>query len=214
MECCGRGYDEVFTERQARWKARRFEQRGLTGPARAIAEWLVSGELQQGASVLEIGGGIGELQVELLRRGAGRATNVELSRSWEAEAGRLLRRSGLEGRVDRVFGDLVESPWLAGEADIVILNRVVCCYPDHAGLLRAAGERARRALVFTHPPRTPPILAGLSVVNAWERFRRREYRAFAHPPAAMLQVLTATGLREVCHERAGVWQVRGLERAA
>lgn len=213
MDCCG-SYDEVFTERQARSHRRRFEQSGLTGPGRAIVDWVVLRGLHDGASVLEIGGGVGELQVELLRRGALRAANVELSRSWEPEAGRLLDRHGLADRVERVSGDLVTQPGLAGEADVVILNRVVCCYPDYAGLLRAAGERARRALVFTHPPRTAVVRGGLAVVNAWQRARGREYRAYAHPQEDMLDVLAATGLRPVTSGRAGMWWLQGLERGA
>lgn len=213
MDCCG-GYDDVFTSRQAARERRRFERSGLTGPGLAVVDWLVSRGLHQGASVLEIGGGVGDVQVELLRRGAARSVNVELSRSWEAEAGRLLGRYGLADRAHRVLGDLVTQPRLAGTADVVILNRVVCCYPDYAGLLQGAGERARRALVFTHPPRTAFVRAGLSGVNTWQRFRRREYRAFAHPPAAMLAALADVGLRPVTRERSGLWWVQGLERAA
>ena len=213
MECCG-GYDEVFTERQARWVRGRFERRGLTGPAREIVRWLGSRGLQEGVSVLEIGGGLGELHVELLRRGAARATSVELTGSWEREARRLLAAEGLEHRVERVLGDLVHQPDLAGQADVVVLNKVVCCYPDHAALLQAAGERARRALVLSHPPRTPLVRAGLTVLNAWERLRGHDYRAYAHPPEQMLEELSATGLRPVTSERAGLWWVQGLEPVA
>lgn len=213
MDCCG-GYDEVFTERQARWLRRRFERRGLGGPGLEMVRWLGSEGLLDGVSVLEIGGGVGELQVELLRRGAARVTNVELVGSWEGEAGRLLAEHGLEGRVERVLGDLVDQPGLAGEADVVVLNRVVCCYPDVVALLRAAGERARTALVFSHPPRTLTVRAGLAVLNGWQRLRGRDYRAYAHPPETMLAVLAATGMRPVLSERAGLWRVQGLERAA
>lgn len=211
MDCCG-GYEEVFTERQARWVRRRFDRRGLTGPGREIVRWLGSRGLVEGVSVLEIGGGLGEVQVELLQRGARRVTSVELTASWETEAVRLLAAHGLDGRVERVVGDLVHQSGLAGEADVVVLNKVVCCYPDHAGLLRAAGQRARRALVFTHPPRTVPVRAGLCVLNAWQRARGRDYRSFAHPPEAMLQVLRGTGLRPVHSRQAGLWRLQSLER--
>lgn len=214
MDCCRSGYDEVFTERQARWQRRRYERRGLTGPGRAVVEWLESRGLHDGAQVLEIGGGLGELQVQLLRDGAARATNVELAGSWESEAERLLATHGLQGRVDRVLGNVVTQPGLAGEADVVILNRVVCCYPDFSALLGAAGVRARRAVVFTHPPRTSFVRAGLSLVNAWEQLRGRDYRAFAHPPAAMRGVLTDLGFRPVTRQRQGVWWLQALERAA
>lgn len=211
MDCCG-GYDEVFTERAARMLRRRFDRRGLRGPGREMVRWLDARGLVEGARVLEIGGGLGELQVELLRRGAAEVTNVELVRSYETEAARLLADQHLTGRVERVVGDLVVDPGLAGEADVVVLNRVVCCYPDAAGLLAAAGERASKALVLSHPPRTLLVRAGLAVLNSWERLRGRDYRAWAHPPAQMLAVLATTGLRPAMEGRAGVWRIQALER--
>lgn len=211
MDCCSSGYDEVFTERQARWLRRRYERRGLGEPGRSMVD-LVAARGLDGVTVLEIGGGVGELHVELLRRGAARATSVELTSSWDGEAERLLRDHGLEGRATRVCGDLVQDPGLAGEADVVVLNRVVCCYPDVAGLLAAAGSRARRTLVFSYPPRNAVVRAALALVNGWQRLRGRDYRAFAHPAAAMHEALEAVGLRPVARTRRGVWTVSALER--
>lgn len=213
MDCCGSGYDEVFTQRQARWLRRRYEQRGLGEPTRSMVDLLVDRGLA-GANVLEIGGGVGELHVELLRRGAARATSVEITGSWEEEAHRLLADHGLQDRVRRVFGDLVQDPGLAGEADIVVLNRVVCCYPDVVGLLTAAGSRARRTLVLSYPPRNAVVRAGLATVNGWQRLRGRDYRAFAHRPRAMHEVLGHVGLRSFVRTRRGVWIVSALERTA
>lgn len=211
MDCCGSGYDEVFTERQARWMRRRYASHGLGQPARTMAD-LAAAHGLDGTSVLEIGGGLGDLHVELLRRGAATATNVELSTSWERPAAELLREHGLEGRVTRVLGDLVQDPALAGEADVVVLNRVVCCYPDFPGLLAAAGRRARRTLVFSYPPRNALVRGGLAVVNGWQRLKGRDYRTFAHPSGAMHEVLEEVGLRRVAREREGVWKVSALER--
>ena len=55
----------------------------------------------EGATVLEIGGGVGEIQIELLKSGAARAVNLELSPAYEAEATELLRTSGLRARVEK-----------------------------------------------------------------------------------------------------------------
>ncbi len=162
--------------------------------------------------MLEIGGGLGELHVELLRRGAATATNVELSRSWDAQAERLLAEHGLAEHVERLIGDLVADPDLASEADIVVLNRVVCCYPDHIGLLDAAAARARRVLVFSYPSRNVAVRAGMAAINAWQRIKNRGYRTFAHRPSSMFEVLESAGLRPYAQARRGIWQVCALER--
>ena len=60
--------------------------------------------------MLEIGGGVGEMQIELLSRGARKATNLEISRSYETQAAVLLDRSGMTDRVTRRFTDIATSP--------------------------------------------------------------------------------------------------------
>ena len=51
--------------------------------------------------MLDVGGGVGPLHLELLRRGAARATSVELVDSYDAEADALARELRLAGRVTR-----------------------------------------------------------------------------------------------------------------
>ena len=106
-----------------------------------------------GATVLEIGGGVGEIEIELLERGAASATGLELSPAYDADAARLLAEKGLGRAVRRRLLDLAAEPDAVEPADVVVLHRVVCCYPDYARLLSAAAGDARRQLVFSHPPR-------------------------------------------------------------
>ena len=108
-----------------------------------------------GTTVLEVGGGVGEIQLELLGRGAVRTANLELSPAYEEEAARLAREAGVAARIDRRLHDIAADPSEVEPVDIVVLHRVVCCYPDYALLLGAAADHARRLLVFSHPPRNP-----------------------------------------------------------
>src|SRR5688572_16023398 len=107
----------------------------------------------EGATVLEVGGGVGEIQIELLKRGAASAVTLELSPAYDDEATQLLREAGLEGRVERRLHDIAEDPEAVEPADVVVLHRVVCCYPDYERLLGVAAQHARRLLVFSYPPR-------------------------------------------------------------
>jgi 2-polyprenyl-3-methyl-5-hydroxy-6-metoxy-1,4-benzoquinol methylase len=166
----------------------------------------------EGASVLEIGGGIGEIQLELLKRGAARATNLELSPSYDEEATRLLREAGLEGRAERRIHDIAAARDGIAPADVVVLHRVVCCYPDYERLLTAAAEHARRLLVFSYPRRNAVSRAAVSAQNLVFSALGREFRTFTHPPAAMLAVLRERGLRPELAHRGPVWEVAGLER--
>src|SRR5215212_3453781 len=146
-DCCNHeDYDDTFGDRFARKMARRYRRRGLSRSERAIVSFRDVRGIE-GATVLEIGGGLGELHVELLRHGAARATNLEISTKYEPEAARLLDHSGMSARVDRRFLDIAEEPDAVESADVVVLHRVVCCYPDYQRLLAAASGKAGRLMV-------------------------------------------------------------------
>jgi 16S rRNA G966 N2-methylase RsmD len=211
-DCCGRtGYQTVFSDRFAKRVACTYRKRGLDPTERRLVSFLTDRDIR-GASVLEIGGGVGEIQIELLSRGARNATNLEISHNYEAEATALLRGAGLADRVQRRFVDIASSPDKVEPADVVVLHRVVCCYPDYERLLGAAAERARRLLVFSHPPRNLAARAVIRVQNLALRLNGKEFRTFAHPPEAMLGVCREHGLSPAYAHAGAVWQVEGLSR--
>jgi 2-polyprenyl-3-methyl-5-hydroxy-6-metoxy-1,4-benzoquinol methylase len=211
--CCNaRGCDRLFNEKFARRMAKRYRKRGLDKTARRMVGFLESRGVE-GATVLEVGGGVGEIQIELLERGAARAVNLELSAGYDVEAQRLLQDHGFEGRAERRLHDIAAEPDSVEPADVVVLHRVVCCYPDYERLLGAVAEHARRAVVFSYPPRNVLSRAWVAGANLVLRIMRREYRTFAHPPRAMISVLEQRGLRETFARHSLVWQVAGLERA-
>jgi len=210
--CCDpRGCDRFFGRRVARRVADRYRRRGLDKTAGRMVAFL-AGKGIADATVLEVGGGVGEIEIELLKRGALRATNLELSRAYDAEAARLLAEAGLEGRAERRLHDIAVDPDAVEAADVVVMHRVVCCYPDYERLLRAAASRARRLLVFSYPRRNALSRAVVATQNLGFRVARKEFRTFAHPPAKMLAVLEAAGLDPAFAHRGLAWQVAGLER--
>jgi 2-polyprenyl-3-methyl-5-hydroxy-6-metoxy-1,4-benzoquinol methylase len=212
MSCCDpRGCDRFFGGRFARRVAAKYRRHGLDRTARQVVAFLDARGIE-GASVLEVGGGVGEIQIELLRRGAARTVGLELSPAYDAEAERLLRAAGLEGRAERRLHDIAAEPDAVEPADVVVLNRVVCCYPDYERLLGAAADHARRLVVFSHPPRNVVSRAFIAAQNLVFRLRGDEFRTFAHPPSAMLAVLGDHGFHRTHRARTLVWRVEGLER--
>jgi magnesium-protoporphyrin O-methyltransferase len=209
--CTPSGYEELFSEKQARRDARRYRKKGLHAPARWIVDSVRFHSLE-GASVLEPGGGVGAIDLELLKAGAGTATVVELSPGYEDEAAALAREAGLEGRVDRRLGDFAQDG--VEPADVVVLHRVVCCYPDYEALLGAAADHARRVLVFTHPPRNIGSRAAFGAMNLVMRVRGKEFRAFAHPPQALLATVERHGFEPFAFRRRGIWRGIALARSS
>jgi SAM-dependent methyltransferase len=211
--CCDpSGILRVFNEAQARKDARSYRRRGLDGEARRVVDFLVARGVR-GATVLEVGGGIGALQIELLRKGAARAANVELSPAYEPVARELAAENGVGDRIKRQVADFAVENAAVPAADAVVMHKVVCCYPDMPGLVRPAAKRARRWLVLTFPADRWWIRAGLAIVNLGQAIFRSSFRAFVHDPRAIVAVAEREGLRVAAWDRGPVWHLLALERA-
>jgi 2-polyprenyl-3-methyl-5-hydroxy-6-metoxy-1,4-benzoquinol methylase len=201
----------MFGPELARKDARRYRRKGLRGSGRTIVERAREAGLG-GAEVLEIGGGIGGLAVELVEAGAARATSLEVSTGYEAAARELRREHGLEQRLELRIADVVEDESI-GPADIVVMERVVCCYPDATALVGAAATRARRRLVLSYPRygRTTRVL--VRAINLVLRLRGLEFRTYAHSPATISAAAERAGLRPGRQESGVVWRVAAFDRA-
>jgi hypothetical protein len=201
----------MFGPRVARRSLERYRRRGLDRPERRLLATLSPSDVS-GASILEIGGGIGALQAELLRAGAARGEVVELVDAYEPYARELAREQGLSERSRFRIVDILEDSAAVEPASIVILNRVVCCSPDGLELTELAGRLTRRALLLSFPRDRRLVRVGLRLVNVWQRLSRSSFRVFLHPPAALLAAAEAQGLRIAVHERGRLWELATLTR--
>jgi hypothetical protein len=210
--CCARGYENFFGERTARRDARRYRRKGLDKTARRLVDEVAARGIA-GASALEVGGGVGAIELELLRLGVSSATIVELSHGYDEEAGILAREAGAEHRIERRHGDFVEREGEIDPAHIVVMHRVVCCYPDPDLLVGAAARHARRLLVLSFPRDTWWLRLGFRAANLWCRVTGG-IEGFVHPPARIVRAAESRGLRSMVHERSGhIWRVAVFERA-
>jgi magnesium-protoporphyrin O-methyltransferase len=213
-DCCSpRGYRQIFSERNARADARRYRRRGLDEVSRTIVQ-LVRERGLADRTLLEVGGGVGAIEIELLKAGLSRAVSVELTPTYEEVAGSLLRENGLEGRVERRVLDFAQAGGGVEPADFVVLNRVLCCYPDMPLLAGGAADHAQRALVLSFPNDRWWTRLAFSVVNFGLRVTRRQFRIFLHPPESIVTTVERHGLRATYNESGRIWQVVALERGA
>jgi len=210
--CCRAGpCEQVFRPRIARRTLARYRRRGLDELELTMLESAV-GTGVDGARVLEIGGGLGTIGNELLAAGAAESEVVELVAAWEPYALELARERGLGRQTRFRVVDILDRPDEVEPADIVILNRVVCCSPDGIRLAEAAARLTRRTLVLSFPRDVPWARAGVRMLNAGLWAMRRSFRTFVHPTASLLAAAEAQGLR--VHERGHdvFWEFVALRR--
>ncbi len=181
--------------------------------ASSMVNFLKSQNLE-GADLLEVGGGIGAIQIELLKAGLDRSVNVELSSGYDDAAQMLAEEEGVEERITRHIGDFVEAQNQIESADVVVMNRVICCYPWMERMMGAAVGKADRYLALVFPREKWWVRFGLASGNGWMALRRCDFRAFVHSPEAIESVATDAGFVVAHADNSLIWQALVLERAA
>lgn len=211
-DCCTpKGYRQIFSEKNAAGEAKRYRRKGLDGISKRIVD-LIKERGVEGKTLLEVGGGVGAIEIELLKAGMARAVNVELTPTYEAAAGELVVEAGLSDRVQRRVMDFAEAGPEVETADVVVMNRVICCYPNMPKLAGAAADRANSIVVMSFPNRRWWTSLGLTLANFGFRVIRMQFRVFLHPPALIMATVEQRGFKTKLDQQGLLWQVVALER--
>ncbi len=196
-----------FFSRFARLYRRRFEKHGFELSQQQLLAGLEQAGFGQ-ARLLEIGSGVGHLHQTLLERGADAAIGVELAPEMIEQARQWAERRGLAGRVSYHEGDFM---LLAGDlpmADVTVLDKVVCCYPDAEGLVKASLAKTRRVYALTYPRKRWFVRAGVALLALGLRLLRSDFRPYVHEPAAIRQWIRAAGFMPVYQGWTAVWHTQ------
>jgi magnesium-protoporphyrin O-methyltransferase len=207
------GISECF-DRCGCAKAKRARPRAIRAVSRLLLDLLDRRGLG-GRTVLEPGCGFGGLSRATVTRGATRATGLDLSPIAIGEATRLANEAGLAERVTFTVGDAAQVELLA--SDVVVLDKVICCYPEVDALLqntvRATGSTYAFAVPFSRGFRGALARAVISSENAFRRIRRRAFRAYVHDVKRIESILARAGFERVASARRTMWYVAVHERS-
>jgi len=214
MPCnCCEITDNAFSEAEARSELRNYRRRGPAAQTKLILQAIRSLNLRD-AELLDVGGGIGVIHHELLEDIVDHATHVDASSAYLQEAKAEAARRGHDRHVRFIHADFTDVAPDLPKADIVTLDRVVCCYPDFRGLLKAAADHSRRTLALTYPRETWYLRIGLRIANFFQRLRRDPFRVFLHPVAEMDALLKREGFERVSMRRLFVWEMALYKKTA
>ncbi|MEO8438085.1 MAG: methyltransferase domain-containing protein [Chloroflexota bacterium] len=209
MDCCS--YDRQFNARHAEDDLREYRRKGPTGLTRALIEALVAGGVE-GRTVLEIGGGVGAVHHELLGAGAATAVDVDASRAYVLAAREESERQGHADRVDYRVGDFVALADEVDPADVVALDRVICCYADMSSLVDRSAALAKGRYGLVYPRYTKLGRIAIALVNVGFRLSRSPFRSYLHRTADVDAILARHGLVRSLHRTTLIWQLAVYER--
>jgi magnesium-protoporphyrin O-methyltransferase len=207
MNCCDtKNYDAVFGEKRARSDLKRYRKKGPAKTTRLLIDALKGAGVED-RTLLDIGGGIGAIANALLAAGADSAVHVEAADAFIGAAREEATRRGNEARVRFVRGDFVALAAEIPPADIVTLDRVICCYPDMEQLVTTSVTHARRAYGIVIPrARRLSRMMGMGI-NLIFRIFRNPFRFHLHPPQDIERLIARAGLSLHSARETAIWRV-------
>lgn len=201
----------TFSDREARNDLKRLREKGPDGTTRALIDAIVARGID-GGTVLDIGGGVGAIQLGLLEAGAASVHGVDASEAYVATARAEAVRRGYGDRVQSYVGDFVALASDLPAADVVTLDRVLCCYSNMAALLGSVASHANRMIGLVYPRTVWWNRVAARVMNAVGWVIRDSTRWYLYPASDVDAFLRASGFRARQVSRSFIWDVVLYER--
>jgi len=210
---CGqcKGIESLFNEKEAERQLRAYRKSGPSKTTQMLIEALKAVGIE-GQTLLDIGGGVGAIQHELLRAGLASSTGVDASTAYMRAAQREAERQGFGDRVHYYHADFVDLARQIPPADIVTLDRVICCYHDMQALVGLSVAKAGRLYGLVYPRDAWWLRAAIAMGNVYFRIVRNPFRAYAHRTRAVEAVVRGSGFQRRFYKTSGPWQVAVFAR--
>jgi hypothetical protein len=204
-----RDFGDFYNARKATFELRLYRKKGPIPSTRMLIDALKAQGVE-GASVIDIGGGIGAVQHELLAAGAAHVTSIDASDAYIQAARGETERQGLTNRVTYYHADFVEVAETIPPADVVTLDRVINVYPDWRRLIQLSAARARRLYGVVYPRDTMAVRMVVTVMNVlvW----RGPVHAAVRSAEAIDNLITNLGFVTCFSNTTGPWQVSVYRR--
>jgi len=211
VNCCTtNGTNKYFSGHAGRFE-KRFRSRGLDKPSRLIADALTREGIRE-KTLLDIGCGAGGLHLTLLQRGARSSQGVEIAEGMLGAARSLAAQLGLADKVTYRQGDFVLMNWGISSADVVILDKVVCCYPEYEELIAKSADKAVDFYAVSFPRDAVVPRLGFRCIAWLGTLLKWSFHPYYHNPLAIVAAIRKRGFREVYSGRTPLWSVNVFRR--
>jgi SAM-dependent methyltransferase len=208
MNCCCSGVgvaaERQFGEKRATQDLANYLTKGPGSTARLLLAGIAKvGPLR--GQLLDIGSGVGALTFELVKLGVTEAIGVDLSSAYVAAATAEAARRGRTDSVRFVHGDFVEMASQFLRADVVTLDRVVCCYAAYEPLLEESARHAARCVALSYPRDLWYVRAWVGVQNLARQVLGNPFRTFVPSASAVDHLIRRAGFELVNRSCTRTW---------
>ncbi len=202
-----KGIAETFDD-LAHDRCCKYKSNGLTASSQVLLDFISKNGLV-GKTVLEIGCGTGFFALETIRSGAVSCMGVDLSSAAIHEANEFAKESGLQDRARFEVSNAASTRQPA--SDVVVMDKVLCCYPDSDALLKTASDSSKELLGFVVPRdeglMKPAMKIGAALINLVEKLRKSGFRLYLHPLRSIDQLLSESGFQQANKAKSRFWLV-------
>ena len=209
--CCRNTYNNQFSPKLADAEYQDYLKNGPKKTTRYLLEPVMKHELK-GASLLDIGGGVGAIIWELWNHGIEKAYYQEISEAYAQSFQLEVSKRGLEEAVKVKVGDFVEDQSSFPVVDVVTLDKVICCYEDFQSLVSASVLKARWIYAYTLPQEVWWVKAVVAVENFFKKYFGDKLVTWVHPVAEVEALVTQAGFRKVYERQHREWLTLVFEK--
>jgi ubiquinone/menaquinone biosynthesis C-methylase UbiE len=207
MNCCQiQGLEKVFSQPMVTKELARYRREGPSKTTRLLIE-AIEGEAVDGMTLLDIGGGVGAVQHALLRDGLQHATDVDVSPAYLAATRSEAQRLGFGEQITYHQGNFVDLASEIPPADLVTLDRVICCYPDMEQLVSLSAAKAKKYYGLVYPRYTWWLKLFMKIGNFYFKLSRNPYRMFLHSTESVEAILRTYGFARRFYAQTMIRQV-------
>ncbi len=208
MDCCQcQGIESKFDQEYAKKKLIEYREKGPKKSTQQLIE-VIAEESLEGAALLDIGGGVGDIQHALLKLGVSKTINAEASQGYLEACMQEAERQGHADKIQHINGNFVDLANEIPSADIVTLDRVICCYDDMEKLVELSVKKANRLYGVVYPRDKWWVKLGSAIYFNFKFWlQRNPFRTFIHPTKEVEEIIYSNGFIRSFHRNMGSWQV-------
>jgi len=207
MVCCQcQGIENMFDKKAAKRALKRYLKKGPSKTTGMLLKALHKTEVK-GLDFLDIGGGIGAIQYDLIKAGASNGTSIEASPAYIDLVKEEIHKNNLAEIIDFKHGDFTAIASDVDSADIVTLDKVICCYDDMSELVRLSSTLSQKIYAIIYPRDVWWTKLALPFINFYPIIKRSPFRVFIHPTKKVEDIIFRNGLKRDYYDTTLFWQV-------
>lgn len=211
QEKCIHGIEQEFDQNLARKELQKYRKKGPAKTTQILVNYLKSKKIKD-FTLIDIGGGVGAIQHELLKEGIQHVYSVDASSAYIETSKEESIRQGYLDRINYIHGNYVDLASGIPNADIVTLERVICCYPDMKDLVQRSISHSNKYYGVVYPLDTWWMKFVLKFINAFSRLKRSDFRAFVHSKKDIHEIIEDNGFDRCFRKKSGLWVVEIFKR--